>query len=136
MGICSRLYKLCHSWVNQIEECYHMLYTWSSCFPSGMKQKEEKLFVLSNNLDCQADTLKLARDKYAQELMKLKSSNQHKVHLETYMANQAIVSKVQELKKELKDASRSISSNDDDLMDFEDLGGKYSCMTLRRRDFY
>lgn len=124
MGLCSRLYKLCHVWVNQIEECYHMLYNWSVCFPSGMKQKDEKVFVLSNNLDCQADTLKVARNKYAQELMKLKSSSQHKVHLETYMANQAIVDKVQELKKELKDDSVTSSMDNDDLMDFEDLGGK------------
>lgn len=116
MGICSRLYNLCHAWVNQIEECYHLLYNWSQCFPSGFKQKDEKVFLLSNNLDCQANTVRLARVKYAQDTMKSKYSNQHKIHLETSMANPVVVDKIQEIKKEC-------GIDDDDLMDFEDLGG-------------
>lgn len=121
MGICSRLYNLCHAWVSQIEECYHLLYTWSQCFPSGMKQKDEKVFVLSHNLDCQADTLKTARIKYAEDTMQSKITSQHKIHLETSMANPTVVQKIQEIKKEV-----GLSMDDeDDLMDFEDLGGKY-----------
>lgn len=134
MGICSRLYNLCHAWVNQIEECYHLLYTWSQCFPSGMKQKDEKVFLLSNNLDCQADTLKLARMKYAEDTMKSKITNQHKIHLETSMANPAVVLKVQEIKKEVG-LDDDNDDNDDDLMDFEDLGGNYQDVINRKRVF-
>ncbi|KAI8092422.1 uncharacterized protein B0P05DRAFT_577270 [Gilbertella persicaria] len=112
MGICSRLYKLCHIWVNQIEECYHFLYQWSACFPSGLKNKEQVVFESQHNLHCEADTLKAIRAKYAEETMKYKSSIRHKVHLETFIANQAVVDKVKEV----------IQLNDDDELDFEDLG--------------
>ncbi|GAA5797894.1 hypothetical protein HPULCUR_003290 [Helicostylum pulchrum] len=120
MGICSRLYHLSHIWVNQIEECYHMLFKWSQCFPSGFKQKDEKAFAASNNLVCEADTLKLARIQFAQNTIRSKSSYQHKIHLESYMANPAVIAKVQEIKDEFN--IKSNDDNDDDMMDFEDLG--------------
>ncbi|KAI9486779.1 MAG: hypothetical protein EXX96DRAFT_550550 [Benjaminiella poitrasii] len=119
MGICSRLYKLCHIWVNQIEECYHMLYTWSTSFPSGLKQKEQASFALSNNLACDADTLKNVRSAHAQNTMQLKSSIQHKQHLETYLVNQAIVDKVKEIQKQV--GLTEFHGMDD--LDLEDLGG-------------
>lgn len=128
MGICSRLYKLSHIWLSQIEECYHFLYQWSLCFPSGMKQKDEKVFLLSNNLHCEPDTLKSARAKYSQELTRLKSSSQHKIHLETYVVNPTIMEKVQELSSNLNDLKNGEDS--DDLMDFEDLGGLYTMSAL------
>ncbi|KAI8971669.1 hypothetical protein BDF20DRAFT_907336 [Mycotypha africana] len=101
MGICSRLFKLCHLWVNQIEECYYMLYEWSACFPSGFKNKEWKAFTAVHNLVCTKDMLKEARMSFAQDMLKSKSSIQHKVHLETYIANQAVMDKVRMLQKEL-----------------------------------
>lgn len=119
MGICSRLYKLSHIWQSQIDECYHLLYQWSLCFPSGMKAKDEKKFLSSNNLHCEADTLKAARSKYAQDLKKLKSSSRRKVHLETYVANPANIEIAQEVNNE---ANESDSKSGDDMMDFEDLG--------------
>jgi hypothetical protein len=122
MSICSRLYKLCHMWVNQIEECYHMLHTWSACFPSGLKNKELTVFVTQHNLECDANTLKNARQEYAQNMMASKSSARQKVHLETYLANQAVVDKVKEIQKEIG-LSSNIALNDD--IDFEDLGGKF-----------
>lgn len=122
MGICSRLYKLSHVWLSQIDECYHLLYQWSLCFPSGMKTKDEKKFLLSNNLHCEADTLKAARSKYAQDLKKQKSSNRRKVHLETYVANPANIEIVQEASNDVNDSN---AESGDDLMDFEDLGGMF-----------
>ncbi|GAN08669.1 hypothetical protein MAM1_0217c08184 [Mucor ambiguus] len=123
MGICSRLYKLCHIWVNQIEECYHMLYTWSSCFPSGLKNKEQKAFTANHNLECNADTLKAARTQYAQNTLKSKSSIQHKVHLETYLANQSVVDKVKNIQREYGINNDSDSEDiGEEMMDFEDLG--------------
>lgn len=127
MGICSRLYKLCHIWVNQIEECYHMLYTWSTCFPSGLKNKEQKAFNAQHNLQCDADTLKTVRTQYAQNALKSKSSIQHKVHLETYLANQSVVDKVKSMQKEYGISNGSDSEDiGEDMMDFEDLGGNYA----------
>ncbi|KAI7902318.1 uncharacterized protein BX663DRAFT_543341 [Cokeromyces recurvatus] len=101
MGICSRLYKICHIWVNQIEECYHLLYTWSATFPSGLKQKEQARFVALNNLECDIDTLKNVRSKFAERTMQNKSCLQHKVHLETYIVNQGITDKVKEIQKQV-----------------------------------
>ncbi|CEP07557.1 hypothetical protein [Parasitella parasitica] len=123
MGICSRLYKLCHIWVNQIEECYHMLYTWSACFPSGLKNKEQKAFNDQHNLQCDADTLKTVRIEYAQNTLKLKSSIQHKVHLETYLANQSVIDKAKTIQKEYGiDDIHNPKDFGQETMDFEDLG--------------
>ncbi|KAI8636036.1 hypothetical protein BD408DRAFT_356420 [Parasitella parasitica] len=124
MGICSRLYKLCHIWVNQIEECYHMLYIWSTCFPSGLKNKEQKTFNDQHNLQCSSDTLKSARIEFAQNTLKLKSSVQHKVHLETYLANQSVVDKINTIQKEHEINNFSdLEDIGQETMDFEDLGG-------------
>lgn len=119
MGSCSRLYKLSHIWSSQIEECYHFLYNWSLCFPSGYKQKEGDQFRLANNLHCEADTLKIARSKFAQQMKKLKRSSQHKTHLETYIANPIGI----ELENDIS-TLQTETTIDDDIMDFEDLGGK------------
>jgi hypothetical protein len=123
MGTCSRLYKLSHIWLNQIEECYHFLYNWSLCFPSGFKQKEENKFLLSNNLHCEQDTLKAARSTFAQQMKNLKRSNQHKIHLETYIANPITIDKVQELKTDDIPSPNDLIEENNDIMDFEDLGG-------------
>lgn len=129
MGICSRLYKLCHIWVNQIEECYHMLYTWSSCFPSGLKIKEQQPFEAQNNLKCDQDTLKLARSQYSNDLLAQKSSIQHKAHFESYLVNQTIVDKVKTIQKEQGIKSNTMDFMDD--LDFEDLGGTHNTMILK-----
>lgn len=102
-----------------------MLYTWSACFPSGLKNKELKVFVTEHNLDCDADTLKNARQQYAQNTMAIKSSIQKRVHLETYLANQAVVDKVKEIQKEI-----GLNNDTDDDMNFEDLGGKLKEINL------
>lgn len=99
-----------------------MLYTWSACFPSGLKNKERKVFVTKHNLDCDADTFKNARQEYAERTMATKSSIQQRVHLETYLANQAVVDKVKEIQKEIR-LSSDTAMDDDDIY-FEDLGGK------------
>lgn len=121
MGICSRLYKLCHIWVNQIEDCYHMLYTWSNCFPSGLKLKEQQSFEKDNNLQCDQHTMKHARTKYSNDILSQKSSIQHKVHLESYLVNQTIIDKVQIIQKE-EGIKENVNFFDD--MELEDLGGK------------
>jgi hypothetical protein len=96
-----------------------MLYEWqSTSFPSGLKQKEQEQFQNNFNLDCNEDTLKQARASFSKEMMKLKSSDQHKVHLETYIASQAVVEKVKQLAKEI--GADEVA----DMDDFEDLGGE------------
>lgn len=81
------------------------------------------MFNAQNNLQCDADTFKSARTQYAQNTLKLKSSIQHKVHLESYLANQSVVDKIKDIQKEY-----GINNNNDsedigeEIMDFEDLG--------------
>ncbi|CAO3663471.1 unnamed protein product [Rhizopus microsporus] len=101
MGICSRMYSLSQAWISQIEGCYQQLYSWSEAFPTGLKQKEYDLFVSTHNLACTRDTMKEARSTFAEQWMTLKSSIHHKTHLETYLANQAVVDKVKEIQKEI-----------------------------------
>lgn len=97
-----------------------MLYTWSSCFPSGLKVKEQHAFEENNNLKCDQDTLKQARTKYSNDILAQKSSIQHKTHLESYLVNQTIVDKMKAIQKE-QGIKNDVSFVDD--MDFEDLGG-------------
>lgn len=100
-----------------------MLYTWSNCFPSGLKNKEQKVFNAQHNLQCDADTLKSTRTQYAQNTLKLKSSVQHRVHLETYLANQSVVDKVKDIQKEYGINNNSDSEDiGEEIMDLEDLG--------------
>ncbi|KAI9360151.1 hypothetical protein BD770DRAFT_419201 [Pilaira anomala] len=118
MGICSRLYVLSHDLLTQLNECYQILLQWSKSFPSGFRHKEKIEFAAANNLECDKDTLKKARNQFAENRLKSKSCHQHKIHLESYMANPAVMEKVLELKKEL-----NIDENaDDNLKEFEDLG--------------
>lgn len=88
------------------------------------------MFTAQHNLECDADTLKSARTQYAQNTLKSKSSIQHKVHLETYLANQSVVDKVKSIQKEYGIGNDSDSEDiGEEMMDFEDLGGKYrSCV--------
>lgn len=85
------------------------------------------MFAAQHNLECDADTLKSARTQYAQNALKSKSSIQHKVHLETYLANQSVVDKVKSIQKEYGIGNDSDSEDiGEEMMDFEDLGGKYT----------
>ncbi|CAO3700136.1 unnamed protein product [Rhizopus stolonifer] len=121
MGLCSRLYRLCHIWANEIEDCYNQLYQWSAAFPTGFKQKHLDAFTSSNNLVCTETTMKEARSIFAKKWTSSKSSVHHKVHLETYMANQDILDKVKEIEKEMGIKADPILGINQDL-DFEDLG--------------
>ena len=121
MGTYSRLYKLAHIWQSQIEECYHFLYHWAESFPSGLKQKEEEAFISTHNLHCEADTLKVARSEYSQEMARLKVSDQKQIHLESFVAHPSNL----EIKQEFKANHTIDDNNDSNLMDFEDLGGNY-----------
>lgn len=124
MGLCSRLYSLCQVWLNELEDCYYQLHQWSAAFPTGLKQKHVESFMNSNNLTCKEDTMKKARHTFAEQWMVSKSSIHHKVHLETYLANQAIMDKVKEIQLEvgIKTVDPIMGLNQD--LDFEDLGGK------------
>lgn len=123
MGLCSRLYRLCHIWANEIEDCYNQLYQWSAAFPTGFKQKHLEAFTSSNNLVCTETTMKEARNTFAKKWTSSKSSIHHKVHLETYLANQDILNKVKEIEKEVGIKADPILGINQDL-DLEDLGGK------------
>ncbi|KAI8878460.1 hypothetical protein K501DRAFT_228423 [Backusella circina FSU 941] len=117
MSLCSRLYTLCNQMLLNIEACYQMLYEWQlTSFPSGLKQKEQIQFQQEFNLDCDEDTFKVARAAFSKEAMNLKSSDLHKVHLETYMASHAVMEKVKEIAKEIGAEETA------GLDDFEDLG--------------
>ncbi|KAI8371989.1 hypothetical protein EDC96DRAFT_75761 [Choanephora cucurbitarum] len=116
MGLCSRLYKLAHVWVNQIEECYHLLFRWSVCFPSGLKQKEQAAFESQHNLVCHADTFQSIRTQYAETTQRHKASQQFPVHLETWIANQTVVDKSRDIPLDPS------SDKEDDMIDDEDLG--------------
>ncbi|KAG1048741.1 hypothetical protein G6F46_003358 [Rhizopus delemar] len=122
MGLCSRLYSLCQVWLNELEDCYYQLHQWSAAFPTGLKQKHVESFMNSNNLTCKEDTMKKARHTFAEQWMVSKSSIHHKVHLETYLANQAIMDKVKEIQLEvgIKTVDPIMGLNQD--LDFEDLG--------------
>lgn len=126
MGICSRLYVLSHDLLTELNECYQMLLRWSKSFPSGFRHKEKLEFHAANDLECDRGTLKRARNQFAENRLKSKSCDQHKIHLESYMANPTVMEKVLELKKEL-----NIDKNaDDELKELEDLGGNIICINL------
>ena len=124
MGLCSRLYKLAHVWVNQIEECYHLLFRWSACFPSGLKQKEQAAFESQHNLVCHAETFKSIRTQYAETIQRHKASQQFPVHLETWIANQTVVDKSRDIPLDPS------SDKEDDMNDDEDLGGNFENSNL------
>ncbi|KAI9283298.1 hypothetical protein BY458DRAFT_530919 [Sporodiniella umbellata] len=121
MGLCSRLYRLANIWANEIEDCYYQLYQWSRSFPSGLKQRHLDEFTALNNLVCTENTMKEARRDFAELWRLSKSSIHHKVHLETYMANQDILEKVKKISEEVGIKVDSFVGLNQDL-DFEDLG--------------
>ncbi|KAI8380187.1 hypothetical protein BD560DRAFT_347885 [Blakeslea trispora] len=94
MGICSRLYKLAHVWINQLEECYHLLYRWSACFPSGLKQKDQAAYDSQHKIACTADTFSIVRSQYTKTTQSQKASLQFPVHLESLIASQAVKEKL------------------------------------------
>ena len=40
MGTLSRLYRLSHTWVNQLQQCYDLIQPWHLAFASGYKAKQ------------------------------------------------------------------------------------------------
>ncbi|KAI9496694.1 hypothetical protein BDB00DRAFT_808380 [Zychaea mexicana] len=43
MGILSRLYRISHTWVNELQQCYDLIQPWHLTFASGYKAKEQHL---------------------------------------------------------------------------------------------
>ncbi|KAI8139547.1 hypothetical protein BJV82DRAFT_246580 [Fennellomyces sp. T-0311] len=58
MGVASRLYRLSHTWVNELQQCYDLIQPWHLAFASGYKAKEPKPNI---NQACLASTFLTAR---------------------------------------------------------------------------
>ncbi|KAI9244013.1 hypothetical protein BDA99DRAFT_529542 [Phascolomyces articulosus] len=58
MGTTSRLYRLSHTWVNELQQCYDLIQPWHLAFASGYKAKQPKPDI---NQTCLPSTFTNAR---------------------------------------------------------------------------
>ncbi|KAI9020156.1 hypothetical protein CLU79DRAFT_755953 [Phycomyces nitens] len=127
MAIVSRLYTLAVTWTKQLEDCYTLLQRWHAAFPSGLKEKEQKVFLSQNNQICGPQTMQEVRLEYARKESQARSTFEDPLHFSSYVAHCSKLPPIALLKKGLEkveniemDVDADKEEDEDDCL--EDMG--------------
>ncbi|CAO3641205.1 unnamed protein product [Cunninghamella echinulata] len=79
MGIFARLYSITHKWINELKECYHLVYSWYQITPYGTKSIESTKSYTLTTFDNEREI--------ANQWNENRISYKKPIHFESYLVN-------------------------------------------------
>lgn len=125
MGIFARLYSITHKWINELKECYHLVYLWYQITPNGTKSIESTKSYTLTTFDNEREI--------ANQWNENRISYKNPIHFESYLVNSSTFTNLNESLKSTSNENtpndnKSKNSNNTYLFDINiDNSNDYSC---------
>ncbi|KAI9309040.1 hypothetical protein BJ944DRAFT_246045 [Cunninghamella echinulata] len=125
MGIFARLYSITHKWINELKECYHLVYLWYQITPNGTKSIESTKPYTLTTFDNEREI--------ANQWNENRISYKNPIHFESYLVNSSTITNLNESFKSTPNENtpndnKSKNSNNTYLFDINmDDSNDYSC---------